>query len=287
MWETSLSYEYEDFTVEDDDKGIGISLVAQFEENISCHTEIYCGKEYASQVPDTILQSSNEKWVAERWGRITASDSKVVNNMGKNYFRGKLLFNQWSNYIKRKLWSVDRVLTVDMMYGITEEPAARKMYSQVKNVNVVESGLWVNKKYPHLGASPDGLIIKDNKLFGIIEIKCLKILKTRTIHDMITDIENKQLTLKNHCFMLKDGVISINKCHGYYYQMQQQLLVTEAEFCDLVLHTSLGEPFIERVFLEPTIRDNIVKNTLEFWQKIYLPEYFLMRVPRGLLPIAL
>ena len=54
MWETSLSYyEYEDFTVEDNDKGICISLVAQFEENISCHTEIYCGKEYASQVQDT------------------------------------------------------------------------------------------------------------------------------------------------------------------------------------------------------------------------------------------
>ena len=59
--------------------------------------------------------------------------------MGKNYFLGKLLFNQWSNYIKRKSWSVDQVLTVGMMYGITEEPAARKMYSQVKNVNVVES----------------------------------------------------------------------------------------------------------------------------------------------------
>ena len=59
----------------------------------------------------------------------------------------------------------------------------------------MESGLWVNKKYPHLGASPDGLIIKDNKLIGIIEIKCLKVLKTRTIQDRITAIENEQLTL--------------------------------------------------------------------------------------------
>ena len=69
--------------------------------------------------------------------------------------------------------------------------------------------------------------------------------------------------------------------------MQHQLTVTEAEFCDFVLHTPLGEPFIEWVFPESTVENNIINNTLEFWRKIYLTEYILMRVPRGVVPIAL
>ena len=40
--------------------------------------------------------------------------------------------------------------------------------------------LWVNKKYPHLGASPDGLIYDSQEnLLGIIEVKCLKALIKR------------------------------------------------------------------------------------------------------------
>ena len=78
MWETSLSYQYDDFKVEDGDKQIVITQVKPFEDNISYHTKIFCGKEYASQVPGTTLQSSSEKWIAERWCRITTSDSKLL-----------------------------------------------------------------------------------------------------------------------------------------------------------------------------------------------------------------
>ena len=42
--------------------------------------------------------------------------------------------------------------------------------------------LWVNKKYPHLGASPDGLIYDSQEnLLGIIEVKCLKALKDQAL----------------------------------------------------------------------------------------------------------
>ena len=41
-------------------------------------------------------------------------------------------------------------------------------------------GLWVNKRYPHLGATPD-CITSDG---GIIEIKCLKVLKENSDEDI-------------------------------------------------------------------------------------------------------
>ena len=34
----------------------------------------------------------------------------------------------------------------------------------------------------------------------------------------------------------------------YYYQIQLQLLMTEASFCDFVLDSGIGDPHIERIF---------------------------------------
>ena len=45
---------------------------------------------------------------------------------------------------------------------ISEEPNAVLTYSYLIQVSVTPSGLWVNKKYVHLGASPDGLLIDPN-----------------------------------------------------------------------------------------------------------------------------
>ena len=44
------------------------------------------------------------------------------------------------------------------------------------NVLVGFSGLWLNKKYVHLAASPDGLVFHDKKFINVIEVKCLNIL---------------------------------------------------------------------------------------------------------------
>ena len=61
-----------------------------------------------------------------------------------------------------------------MRYGIEEEPNAIKAYSNFlsADVSIKQSGLWVNKKYPYLGASPDGLIYdSQGNLLGVIEVK--------------------------------------------------------------------------------------------------------------------
>ena len=82
-------------------------------------------------------------------------------------------------FINNMLWFSQSFVTPDMLYGVQEEPAARVAYSKLTGYKVVETGLWVNSKYPHLGASPDGLVVDENSgaVAGIMEAKCLKILR--------------------------------------------------------------------------------------------------------------
>ena len=47
------------------------------------------------------------------------------------------------------------------------------------------SGLWINEKFLHFAASPDGLIFNDGKLDGILEVKWLKILRLHSVTDLI------------------------------------------------------------------------------------------------------
>ena len=58
------------------------------------------------------------------------------------------------NWIKNKFWFPEYVTTIDMQYGIQQEPKDILAYTKVKDVPVIISGLWINKMYPHLGARP-------------------------------------------------------------------------------------------------------------------------------------
>ena len=177
-----------------------------------------------------------------------------------------------------------------MLYGVQEKPAARVAYSKLTGYKVIETGLWVNSKYPHLGAIPDGLLVDENSgaVAGIMEAKCLKILRSKTVEELIAECRKGSASdiLKNQCFSLRCGKLCLKKCHSYYYQVQLQLLITGRNFCDFVLHTPKRPPAVERIWPEPQLQEEIVNNTKSLWQKVFVPEYFLMKVPRRLLPIT-
>ena len=65
--------------------------------------------------------------------------------------------------VKNHFWFPEYFSIIDMKYGINQEPHAISYYSKIMSVNVQPSGLWINKKYPHLGASPDGLVWREDK----------------------------------------------------------------------------------------------------------------------------
>ena len=64
------------------------------------------------------------------------------------------------SWLRKYIWFKETFTTFYIQYGIEEEPYAIQVYSKfvTTNISIRKSGLWVNKKYPHLGASPDGLI---------------------------------------------------------------------------------------------------------------------------------
>ena len=45
--------------------------------------------------------------------------------------------------------------------------------------------MWINTNFPFLGASPDGIIFENCCPVGVLEVKCLKVFKTSSIHDFL------------------------------------------------------------------------------------------------------
>ena len=134
-----------------------------------------------------------------------------------------------------------------MKYGIENESKAIAIYSSQTGNNISSSGLWINAEYLHLGASPDGLILDDStvNVNCIIEVICLKIFIGRSIEQII---QQKLPELSKQCFKVVDNKILLKLSHSYYYQIQLQLLVTEAKYCDFVLYSDLGKIYIQRIF---------------------------------------
>ena len=173
-----------------------------------------------------------------------------------------------------------------MEYGVEEEPQARRAYVMATGSNVVETGMWINTEVPFLGASPDGLILNNfGSAIGIVEIKCLKILKNISVSDLLTQIEKKQVSstvLSRQCFGVHENKLMLKEGHVYYYQIQ--LLTTGLSFCDFVLHTPNGPPSIQRITPNHAFQDSLRRKISAFWHKVFIPEYFEMRIPRGLPP---
>ena len=143
-----------------------------------------------------------------------------------------------------------------------------------------------NKKYVHLAACPDGLVFHDEKLINVIEVKCLNILRLHSVMDIISG-ECPKAEVKRQCFDVNDDKLVLKKTHTYYFQVQLQLLITEAIFCDFVLYSEKGPSSIERIYPDAVLHQRIIDSTRLFWGKVFIPEYFFMRVPRRLLPFVI
>ena len=151
--------------------------------------------------------------------------------------------------------------------------------------------MWVNGAFPYLGASPDGLILDlESNVTGLIEIKCLKILKETSVKDLLEQIRQGKVSstlLGRQCFTVVGDHLVLRNSHMYYYQVQLQLLITELPFCDFVLHSPQGPPSIQRIMPDICFQNQLRENLSAFWHKVFIPEYFEMRVPRRLSPFVI
>ena len=129
-------------------------------------------KEEASYLEEaTRLQSQSILWHKHRTGCITASNFFAVARTSIESPSPSLI----KELMEMNILSHTKVKS--LMWGIENEQNVREQYlEQMKDehteLSCTSSGLHVNPRYPHLGATPDRIVKCDCCENGLIEIKC-------------------------------------------------------------------------------------------------------------------
>ena len=188
----------------------------------------------------TVDQSMSPLWYRERAKRITASIAKEI-------FCRKLTTDP--TRLLTRITSRQQIHSKALDYGRDHEKDAIHMYSQVMSCMgmtqpVSQSGFFISTKEPWLGASPDGIVGT-----GILEVKC-----PFTCSDCT--FEAAAVAKRSFCLSKSPHGLALKKKHQYYHQVQVQLFVTKAAFCDFVVW-SPSQLHIERIFPDSAFMHNI------------------------------
>lgn len=210
----------------------------------------------------TRLQSLTLLWFEHRKGRITASKFRAVRFTSLSSPSVTLLksftSDQDSNSAK----------IPSLQWGLENEDIARKAYIDAVsdahlNLSCTAAGLHINPDFPHLGASPDGIIECDCCGEGLIEIKCPY--KYRDLDpNLITDTN---FYIKRN---MKGETIGLSHDHEYFYQVQGQLSVCCKDYCDFVVWTPEGL-YIERILKPESFFDQLKPHLDNYFSQILLP----------------
>ena len=179
------------------------------------------------------VEQRTEEWFMQRINLITSSDFKKV--MSKGETRKSFLFKKASEIILNK--NEEILPSIDMQRGIDDEDFVIQLYEQTKEIKVNRVGIIKSGRF---GCSPDGLVEND----GIIEIKSRKpYLQIRTL------IEKKI------------------PCE-YFSQIQGQLMVTERDWCDIVIYSEGLPLFIKRSYYDDEFISCLKKTLNEFVEEL-------------------
>ena len=193
-------------------------------------------------------QSEDQKWHEERKKRITASNFGIVMKRKKDvnttFLKNTFRKNEFSSS--------------STSYGKANENVAKQIYIKKTGNHLHDIGLIVNPSLPFLGATPDGITCEQS-VTGIIEVKCPYSVRDMSINDAC---ETRQ-----DFFLQKDGdLFHLKHDHAHWYQVQGQLLVSGAPFCDFITYTK-QDFYVARIFPHaPTMNDLIKKLSLFYVQ---------------------
>ncbi|KAG5870659.1 hypothetical protein JTB14_001043 [Gonioctena quinquepunctata] len=165
-----------------------------------------------------------------------------------------------------------------MKYGIEMESVARTSYNLRildEDEEIQQIGLVVNKNYPFLASSVDGIVLKNGKINRIIEIKCPKLLAGQDPHNFENVLTNSQ---KNNF-----GEFHLKKNHPYLYQVVTSMLIFEVEHCDFIVWSDKNMFKIYLSEIDISLIENIKCKLKHMYYSWYVPEMFLMRAPRNLI----
>lgn len=245
------------------------SMIRVKAEEVFC--EMAISREEAEAVERaTRLQNDSSDWKNQRRGRITASSFHDIlvkkDSTAPDKLIGRLLeYNQ----------NTDLGNIPAINWGRVNEANARQDYKERKqathtNFTCTMSGLIINPSYPHLGASPDGLIDCSCCGEGLLEIKCPYSVRS----DHPKDVIGKP------GFFMKTGGLS--RTHRYYTQVQGQLAISNRNYCDFVVWTPKGL-ILERIYHNPNFWEKLVLKLTSFFIESLLPEIMTHNLKNKLL----
>ena len=209
----------------------------------------------------TRLQSQCLLWFEQRAGRITASMFRKVTRTSIDNPSQSLL----SSLMRESKF--DSMKVPALRWGIVKEDEARAEYLARASDDHVElmhesAGLHVNPNFPHLGASPDGVVTCECCGTGVLEIKCP--FKYRHLHP-------HSITDPGFCLVhSSDSGVHLSHEHDYYYQVQGQLAVCDVEYCDFICWTPLGFHH-ERILTDSQFFATVKPVLDRFFMRVMLP----------------
>lgn len=192
-------------------------------------------------------QSQNKIWHNERSLRITGSH--VFNICKFTDRRDKVKYAE-------DILSPIQFKSEATEWGKSRENTAIEAYESMSFNKVQSCGLFISTKYPHIGASPDGLIGD----LTVLEVKC-----PFSIKDEFIGADNyKHIEVINDEFCLKEN-------SPYYFQIQTQLLVTERSYCDFFIWTNKDEKRIYVNRNDKLISEIIIPKVTDFYHNYMIP----------------
>ncbi|CAH2092627.1 unnamed protein product [Euphydryas editha] len=216
---------------------------------------------------NTILQRHSSEWIDLRKKLVTAS------NFGAICKRQK--YRSTAPLVKKILYTSNLAHVKSVAHGIENENQAIQQMALQENLTIEPCGLFIDKKYCYIGATPDGLVGED----CLVEVKCpLTSFKT----GINTAIEANKIQLFK--YDKKSNTRSINKNSNWFYQVQGQLHVTGRKECIFGIWSGDNQPLlIERIYKDDKFwKINMEEKIVNFYLKALLPEIIDSRHTRGM-----
>lgn len=215
---------------------------------------------------DTRDQSKGNSFFQHRAGRIGASASKAACHTNPAQPSKSLIKSiSYPNIFQFSNEATE--------YGKSHEEAAIKafhsnMIKQHKKYEVSKCGTYISKENPWLLATPDFMSVCDCCGKGCGEIKCLFSIDGVNFEGYLEE--------KSSCLTRNDEQIVLKRDHQYYFQVQQQLFITKADFCDFVVCAFSKDGTIlyvhERIYPDTEHWNLQLPKLKFFWQHCILPE---------------
>lgn len=137
------------------------------------------------------------------------------------------------------------------------------------NFQLTRCGLFINKKYPFLHATPDFLTSCDCCRLGCGEVKCPICIQNGDFEKYVEE--------KSSCLEKVNGFFKLKRNHNYYFQVQQQLFtLLERMHCDFVvcgIDSHLNAHLMtDRIYPDTLHLETVLKKLEAFWRMCILPE---------------